>query len=586
MGHKQRMAATATIAVAVLLALAPSALAKHLYVANSNSGSISPFSIGASGALTPTGCAACSTGAESAPQGVAISPNGRFLYVADEGTNAVSPFTVGSSGSLTSITCTVGCATGSEPYWLAATPNGRFLYVTNYDGDTVSPYSIGSQGALTPITCTGTGGVNCETGEGPEEPAISPNGKYLYVENSESETVSAFSIGSNGSLARITCGDCTTGSYPWVSAFTPNGKYLYVLNDGSGSISPFAVGSNGSLNPIACSSPHCNAGTPGDGFGSAGPYSLAMSPDGRFLYAVNYSDDAVYPYSITSSGSLTPIACTPSSNCSTGAGSDPTAAAMSPDGRFLYVTDYGTSQLSVFAVAASGTLSPVSCSSSDCGPVDDTENTYGQSVVVAPDQAPTASFTATAASAGQPSTFNGSASTASAGQTVATYLWSFGDGTHTTSTTATVKHTYAKAGTYKATLTVTDNAGCSTELIFTGQTAYCNGSDAARTTRTVTVKGITVTTQKATNVKTTSAKLHGAITALSQKVQWRFQYGLTSSYGHSTPLKTIAAGHSKAVPLSFLLTGLKSGKTYHFRLEGTAAGSSTVYGRDLTFKTT
>ena len=37
------------------------------------------------------------------------------------------------------------------------------------------------------------------------------------------------------------------------------------------------------------------------------------------------------------------------------------------------------------------------------------------------------------------------------------------------------------------TLTVTDNEGCSTQLIFTGQTASCNGSSAASTTQTVIV---------------------------------------------------------------------------------------------------
>ena len=36
-------------------------------------------------------------------------------------------------------------------------------------------------------------------------------------------------------------------------------------------------------------------------------------------------------------------------------------------------------------------------------------------------------------------------------------------------------------------MTETDNEGCSTSLVFTGQTAYCNGSSVARATGTVTV---------------------------------------------------------------------------------------------------
>jgi Tol biopolymer transport system component/PKD repeat protein len=52
--------------------------------------------------------------------------------------------------------------------------------------------------------------------------------------------------------------------------------------------------------------------------------------------------------------------------------------------------------------------------------------------------------------------FNGSASSDSDG-TIASYAWSFGDGT--TGSGATVSHAYAASGTYSVTLTVTDNGG-------------------------------------------------------------------------------------------------------------------------------
>ena len=55
-----------------------------------------------------------------------------------------------------------------------------------------------------------------------------------------------------------------------------------------------------------------------------------------------------------------------------------------------------------------------------------------------------------------------------------------------------VTHTYARAGTYTAQLTVVDADGCSTLTVFTGQTAYCNGNAAATTTRTVVVPAVAV----------------------------------------------------------------------------------------------
>ena len=53
-------------------------------------------------------------------------------------------------------------------------------------------------------------------------------------------------------------------------------------------------------------------------------------------------------------------------------------------------------------------------------------------------------------------------------------------------------HTYARAGTYTAALTVVDADGCSTLTVFTGQTASCNANAAATTTRTVVVPAAVV----------------------------------------------------------------------------------------------
>ena len=72
----------------------------------------------------------------------------------------------------------------------------------------------------------------------------------------------------------------------------------------------------------------------------------------------------------------------------------------------------------------------------------------------APNVAPTAAFTASATKL--KATFDASASTDTDG-TVAGYSWDFGDGTSGTGKNAT--HTYAAAGTYPVTLTVTDDDG-------------------------------------------------------------------------------------------------------------------------------
>jgi PKD repeat protein len=74
------------------------------------------------------------------------------------------------------------------------------------------------------------------------------------------------------------------------------------------------------------------------------------------------------------------------------------------------------------------------------------------------------------ATAGTSITFNGTRSFDPDG-TIATYAWTFGDGT--TGTGAIIGHIYNTAGTYTVTLTVTDNGG-----------------QTASTTSTVTVQAV------------------------------------------------------------------------------------------------
>ncbi len=71
-------------------------------------------------------------------------------------------------------------------------------------------------------------------------------------------------------------------------------------------------------------------------------------------------------------------------------------------------------------------------------------------------EVPKASFTATAAEAPWEFQFDGSASEDGDGEIVA-YAWDFGDGRTDTGPSPT--HTYARAGTFKVRLTVTDDRG-------------------------------------------------------------------------------------------------------------------------------
>ena len=94
--------------------------------------------------------------------------------------------------------------------------------------------------------------------------------------NFDSDSVTSFSIGSNGGLF----GDreVAAGSRPISIAVDPTGRFAYVANASSG-ISTFAISpGNGELTEVGT---ELAVG--------GGPSSIAVDPTGRFVYLTNFN---------------------------------------------------------------------------------------------------------------------------------------------------------------------------------------------------------------------------------------------------------------------------------------------------------
>jgi uncharacterized repeat protein (TIGR01451 family) len=92
-----------------------------------------------------------------------------------------------------------------------------------------------------------------------------------------------------------------------------------------------------------------------------------------------------------------------------------------------------------------------------------------------------------------------------------------------------------------------------------------------------------VLTGVASQITTSKAKLSAIINPAGQLTTYFFQYGTSKSYGKVLGGKALVASTTPSgVVVS--LKGLKSGKTYHFRIVATNA-SGTSYGKDASFKT-
>lgn len=85
----------------------------------------------------------------------------------------------------------------------------------------------------------------------------------------------------------------------------------------------------------------------------------------------------------------------------------------------------------------------------------------------------------------------------------------------------------------------------------------------------------------ASSITSTSALLNGTVNPNGRSSTWYFEYGTSTGYGTKTPAKSAGAGTS-ATPVSAPVTGLTTGRLYHFRLVATS-DAGTNRGADQTF---
>ena len=211
------------------------------------------------------------------------------------------------------------------------------------------------------------------------------------------------------------------------------------------------------------------------------PERVAVSPDGKSVYVTDaelgLGGEGVSQYTVGAGGALEPKS--PGVAQTHG---EPIGVTLSADGASLYVANFH-GYVSQFDVGAGGLLAAKTPATVLAGTGPPAEPT---GIALLPDQAPLATFSAFPASAGSASAFDGSASSDPDGS-VARYDWELGDGAVLLDAGAKPAHVYAGAGSYTVRLTVTDDAGCSTSLVFTGQTAYCAGGAQASSASTVVV---------------------------------------------------------------------------------------------------
>lgn len=289
----------------------------------------------------------------SGAQSLVIHPSGKFLYVANsgQGENDVSLFDINSDGTVTEVTPRT--SVGTLPFLLAMDSAGSYLYVANALSNNISVFSIdASQGTLSPVA-----GSPFSINLSPKNMQLAPSGKFLYVSAPSQPTgvVAVFSVNA-GALSLVTF-TFTADNNPAGLAIDPSGSFLYTANATASSISIYCIV------PAPCTPP----GQPGpsgtlqqvpqsplaDTFQH--PVALIVDPTGKFLYVANQGSNNISTYSITS-GTGFPVVITDSPF---GSESQPSFLVADPNGKYLYVGNQtGSAGIQAFGVS-SGSLNSI-----------------------------------------------------------------------------------------------------------------------------------------------------------------------------------------------------------------------------------
>ena len=349
--------AAAGAAVAVPAAASASAqrspVAGHVYLDDNTAGTntIAAFDRHLDGTLTPEPgspftAGGAGTGAGLASQGaIQLAAGGRFLLAVDAGSSQISVERVLPGGGLRR--SDVVPSGGVLPVSIAV--HGSLVYVanagpagTNYTGFRLSPW-----GTLTPIP----GSTVALPGSAqPGDVLFNSAGTKLIGTRVGTSQIDSFTVGLSGRLRPAPGSPFTAqGLGPFGSQFRPtNPSQLFVSNahngTGLGTVSVFADSPDGSLTPVG-TSPYANQQT--------APCWVVISPDGRYLFAVNTGSGTISRFAIAGGGQLTLLGSTTVSAMAGVGAVDP---GLSPGGRFLYVNESRVSSVGIFAVSGNGNL--------------------------------------------------------------------------------------------------------------------------------------------------------------------------------------------------------------------------------------
>ena len=343
-------------------------MSTFVYVSSAEAGEIGSYTMLADGALAPG--TKVKVGEMGMP--MAVSPDRQYLYAAgrtrpyavhayaiDPGSGALAP--------LASAPLAESC-----PY-ISLDRTGRYLFGASYGASLVSVQPVGADGRA------GAPRQVIPVGRNAHSIRVDESNRYAYVPALGSDQIFQFTFDArSGRLASNTPAvfQMKPGTGPRHFVTSPDNRFLFVLSELLATVTSFALDAKTGLlaeastarglppdTPLKPGAPRGPAGGPAGGPGAAPPRNtdndiwaadIHLTPDGRFLYISERTSSTLAAFSVNAAtGELAYLGSTPTER-------QPRGFAIDPRGKFLVAAGEKSETITIYAIdAASGALRPL-----------------------------------------------------------------------------------------------------------------------------------------------------------------------------------------------------------------------------------
>ena len=330
-----------------------------VYVSNAADGDISTYR------LTPEGDlkAGPRVRAALAVMPMTVSADKRFLYAAARSTpHAVFVYAIDrATGALTAVDSS---PLAESMAYISLDRTGRFLFAASYGGHVVSVNAVGADGRVAPAASQ-----VIPTGRNPHSIRVDATNRFVFVPTLGNDQVMQFTF--DGKTGRLTANappavPAREGTGPRHCLLANDNRFLYVLGEFRATVAVFALdGDSGLLTPIGEA-----AGVPADaGLKPGGPRApvaagttaappdtsrdiwaadIRMTPDGRFLHISERTGSTLAGFAVNrETGLPTYLGGTPTER-------QPRGFAVDAAGRFLVACGEESDRVAVYAIDQAG----------------------------------------------------------------------------------------------------------------------------------------------------------------------------------------------------------------------------------------